>query len=361
MDDLARAEASAAQAGAAQRALAEGRRPDLDYIRAAAILGVVLYHVGVPGFSAGYVGVDLFFVLSGYLITGLVAEGHYASMGAFYAARVRRLVPAMAVMIVAVVALFLSAGFGSNHGALLTSAAASLLFVNNIRLAALHGLYAGPELAQDPFTHLWTLGVEGQFYLVWPALLFSLPSRREVLAVLGAVAGAASLALCLAAVARDQPLAFFSFPTRAWELMAGAVVALAPVLRSRPVRHAAIAAGCLLAGAAFAFAGPADAYPGATALMPAAGAALILLGLRDATPAPARGPVLSAAAAVGRVSYGWYLWHWPLLVALQRFDPTARWWARLAAEAVALGLAAASYRLLEQRITAGRRRDRAVG
>jgi peptidoglycan/LPS O-acetylase OafA/YrhL len=188
--------------------------------------------------------------------------------------------------------------------------------------------------------------------------LFSLPGRRGLLAGVAAAVGAASLALCLAAVTRDQPLAFFSFPTRAWELMAGAAIALAPV-RLRPVRQAAIALGCLLTAAAFAFAGPSDAYPGATALMPAGGAALILLGLRDTASEPARGPMLSAAAWVGRVSYGWYLWHWPLLVALQRLDPVAGWWARLAAEIVALGLAAASYHLLEQRITAGRRRDRA--
>lgn len=358
MDGLPNAKVPGVRGRALKLRAPTGRRPDLDYIRAAAVLAVVLFHLDAPGFARGFVGVDIFFVLSGYLITELVAAGHYASIGDFYAARLWRLGPALAVVVLSTLVVFLGAGLAADRGALLASGAASLLFLGNIRLAAAHGLYAGQELARDPFTHLWTLGVEAQFYLTWPALLFALRGRRGVLAILATAIAAASFGLCQVVAAHDQPLAFFSFPSRAWEFMAGAIVALAPKLERRTIRRIAVAAGCGVSLAALALVGPVDAYPGVSALLPTCGAALILLGLRSNAVSAAAHLFPSAVAAFGRLSYDWYLWHWPLLVVLQRFDPTAGWPARVTAEAVALALAGASHRFLGHPIAIGRRRDR---
>jgi peptidoglycan/LPS O-acetylase OafA/YrhL len=350
-----------------------GYRPDIEGLRAVAVLAVVLFHADIPGVGGGFVGVDVFFVISGFLITGLLwremSTAGTVRLRRFYGARARRLLPASATvgvvtMVGAVVLLPVLRARG-----IVGDGIASALYVSNYRFILEGVNYLGAVAPPSPFQHYWSLGVEEQFYLVWPALIIGTAwllrharrrskaaapfSRRPYLVVLSLVA-AVSFAMSLILTRVLPPVAFFSLPTRAWQLALGGLVSLtAGQWRRLPPLPAAIAgwgglALILLACSQF---GPTTPYPGAAALVPTLGTAL-LIGAGCATPSRGCGRFLAARPmrAIGRVSYSWYLWHWPvLLVALWSLAPVMghALWLALAAILISLGLAVLTLRFIE--------------
>jgi peptidoglycan/LPS O-acetylase OafA/YrhL len=304
---------------------------ELDGLRALAVAAVVLFHLGVAPLAGGFVGVDVFFVISGYLITQLilfrVRDGSF-SLGNFYLRRIRRLLPPL---LVTVLFTFFAAAFvltPQDFRPFARSAVAALVSVSNIVFYAEAGYWdADSEL--KPLLHTWSLGVEEQFYLVWPALLLMLFAWRRRLplgAALGMLAvGGAVVTIAYTSI--DSAAAFFLSPFRVFQFASGAVVPF--LLQSAPGRSAGasplLARGALAGGVALILGSIVrfDAetrYPGWAALLPTLGTALALLGSR----APAAGgPLLLAlrhplATGLGKLSYSLYLVHWPLL-ALYRY------------------------------------------
>lgn len=345
-------------------------RPDIEGLRAVAVLAVVLFHAGVPGFGGGFIGVDVFFVVSGFLITGLLwrelqsgAEGTGTiRMAQFYAGRARRLLPAAALVLVAtsVAATILLPPLQARS--VLADAIASALYVGNYRFAAEGTDYLAAEAAPSPLQHYWSLGVEEQFYLLWPALIVGIAwlltrtgrdnrPAAPYAGVLAVVAGA-SLWVSLAWTQTMPPWAFFSLPTRAWELAAGGLIALTAAhwRTLHPVCAALVGWGGLaLIVATATQLGAATPYPGTAALLPVLGTALVI-GAGCAIPDLGVGRLLSKPVmrGIGRVSYSWYLWHWPvLLLAPAVFGHGLGLAGRLTMMVISLGLAILTLHLVE--------------
>ncbi|EHB49696.1 acyltransferase 3 [Mycolicibacterium rhodesiae JS60] len=312
-------------------------RPDIEGLRAIAVTAVVLFHAAVPGIPGGYVGVDVFFVISGFLITGLlwreVSGTGTVRLRKFYGARARRLLPASATVgvVTMIASVLLLAPL--RVPTVLYDGIASALYVGNYWFVLDNINYFSDLLTPSPFLHYWSLGVEEQFYLVWAPLLLGTAwvirrfrrnkaraiasSRRPYLLVLGLVT-VVSFALSLVITFVVPALAFFSLPTRAWQLAIGGLVALTAIHWQRlSSRTAAIAGWAGLAMILFAcvWFTSATPFPGTAALLPTLGAVLII-GAGCATPSQGCGQFLSTSPmrGVGRISYSWYLWHWPVLV-----------------------------------------------
>ena len=298
-------------------------RPDIEGLRAVAVLLVVVSHVfGAP--AGGYVGVDVFFVVSGFLITGLLLREHAGTgrirLRDFYARRARRLLPA-AVLVLAVtnLAAYLLLA-GDRAGQALRDSLWSLGFLANVRFAAVGTDYFDATLPASPVQHYWSLAVEEQFYLVWPCLLLvalALSRRRGPLAVL-LVLTTGSLAWSVLSTASDATAAYFSTAARGWELGVGALVAVAAHRGWLPHRpRFGLAFGWLglygIGLAAFTL-DDRTPFPGSAALLPVLATALVLVG--GEAGAADRNPVLvnPVSRYLGRVSYSLYLWHWPVLV-----------------------------------------------
>jgi peptidoglycan/LPS O-acetylase OafA/YrhL len=354
-------------------------RPDIQGLRALAIVTVVLFHAGVPGISGGFVGVDIFFVISGFLITGLLwreaAHSGTVRLAAFYGARARRLLPAgCTVLVVTAIASAVLLPALEVRGAL-DDAIASALYVGNYRFAVEGADYLAAGTPPSPFQHYWSLGVEEQFYLLWPALIIGCawlirrqrPAGSQSVApfviVLTFVA-VTSYALSLSWTHTSPPWAFFSLPSRAWELAVGGLTAFAATTWRRvPAPAAVITSGVgmtlILLGCTLL--GPTTAYPGTAALLPVLGTALIIgSGCATTTEGVNRWLSLSHVQAIGRVSYSWYLWHWPVLIlAPSVLGHPLGLGARLAAAALSAGLAALTLVLIEKpsRFAVGLRRS----
>ncbi|MBX9980530.1 acyltransferase family protein [Mycobacterium gordonae] len=339
-------------------------RPDIEGLRAVAVIAVVLYHAGIPGIAGGYIGVDVFFVISGFLITGLllreVRATETVALGRFYAARARRLLPAAATVgiVTAVVAAVVLPPLQARR--VFADGIASMLYVGNYRFAAQNTDYMVADLPPSPFQHYWSLGVEEQFYLVWPALIIGTAwlarriatARTLPYAVVVTVVGAASLAAAVIWTRTSPPWAFFSLPTRAWELAAGGLVALTINQWKRlPLLPAAVAGwgGLTLILLTCTQLGPHTPYPGTSALLPVLGTALVI-GAGCVTGGMGVGRLLCPPVmrAIGRVSYSWYLWHWPVLLLLPPLlgDPGGLP-GRLAATTVSAGLAVITMHAVE--------------
>jgi peptidoglycan/LPS O-acetylase OafA/YrhL len=349
------------------------------------VLAVVLFHAGVPGISGGFIGVDVFFVVSGFLITGiLVREATRTgtvTLPRFYAARARRLLPAAGTVLVATAVASTILLPPLQARSVLGDAIASALYVGNCRFAIQGTDYLAADAPPSPFQHYWSLGVEEQFYLLWPALIIgtALLVRRgsrsgdseasgsftPYLAVLALVA-ATSFVISLHWTHTLPPWAFFSLPSRAWELAVGGLVALsAPAWRRLPAMTAAVAGwgGLVVIVVTCTQLGAKTPYPGTAALLPVLGTALII-GAGCATPVIGVGKVLSISSmrAIGRLSYSWYLWHWPvLLLAPPLVGHSLGLLGRLTAAAVSAGLAALTLRYIENpgRFAASLRRSAA--
>jgi peptidoglycan/LPS O-acetylase OafA/YrhL len=294
-------------------------RRDIDGLRAIAVIAVVLFHFGVPGFTGGFVGVDVFFVISGYLITSIIWNQRQAgrfSFVDFWARRARRILPALFVMIAAVLAVgwFLMAP--KDYEELGRSVRYQVMFVSNILFMRQDGYF---DVASDlkPLLHTWSLAVEEQFYIVFPLLLTLLSSRLKHwrLALFGVLL--LSFGLSVWAVAHHPEKAFFLLPMRAWELLAGAMLAVAPRSHWRLTTTGAQVVSLfgfgLILLAVFAY-DKSTPFPGAAALLPTLGVVTLIWanGHRQTLV----GGLLASRVLVGLglISYSWYLWHWPVFV-----------------------------------------------
>jgi peptidoglycan/LPS O-acetylase OafA/YrhL len=298
----------------------KGYRSDIDGLRAVAVLSVVMFHAGFPGAPGGFVGVDVFFVISGYLITGILIsdlnKSEY-SVVVFYERRIRRIVPALfLVMVFCSLAAYLI--YTPLHlKDFSKSLVATTLFTSNVLFWEQSGYF---DLAADvkPLLHTWSLSVEEQFYVVYPVLLWALwkGARVWLVPILWLLA-ISSFALSVAGVHYAPSAAFYMGPTRAWELLLGALVAVRAIRLPAVVwvREVAASGGLILIAFAVCWITQSDPFPGFSAIYPCAGAALIVLAGCDNYKCFCT-QVLSVRplALIGLFSYSLYLWHWPLLV-----------------------------------------------
>ena len=337
-------------------------RPDIEGLRAVAVVVVVLFHARIAAFAGGFVGVDVFFVLSGFLITRLllreVATTGTISLRHFWARRARRLLPASCVVVVVTVLASQVLLSPIAQRPLATDAIAASGFVLNFVFASRLGDYFASQLGRtpSPLLHFWSLAVEEQFYLFWPLALLGLRRRprryRRLVTVMMITVAIVSFWACTWMTRTYPTGAFYLLPARMWELAVGGLVAVGGAawrLVSPAAR--AVAAWVGVAGVATAvvtFDGS-IAFPGTAALLPVLGTALIVVsGGSDAAPfAPLvvlRHPALQW---IGRRSYAIYLWHWPALVLAEAKWGPLSLGQRFVAIGVALVLAAASLRLVE--------------
>ncbi len=322
----------------AVRRLTPGYRPDIEGLRGLAVALVVAYHATPKRFHGGFIGVDVFFVISGYLITGLllreIEEKGRLSFAGFYARRARRLLPASALVLLCTIlacSLFLSPLQQFRLG---DSGTYTALYISNFWFLHQSTDYFAPAIATNPFLHTWSLAVEEQFYLVWPAIVLlgmrGLRSRRGLLAVMVFIT-LASLAVSVWFSTRLAPVAFFSPFARAWEFSIGGVALLLAPFESK-VPRAIRALGSWLGLAAIVIAAvllkDQVGWRGWHALLPVLGTAAILNG---------RVPHISSSWVLelpfmqwtGRVSYVWYLWHWPALAIVEGMNEFATFSQRL--------------------------------
>ncbi|MFG1402265.1 acyltransferase family protein [Xanthobacter sediminis] len=329
-------------------------RPDIDGLRAVAVGSVVLFHAGFWPLRGGFVGVDVFFVISGFLITSVLLRDMEAgrfSLITFCDHRIRRIFPALVVVLVAVsaaAALVLSPRALRQFA---ESVPPSILFVANFHFEDVLD-YFGPRAEEAPLLHLWSLALEEQFYILFPLALLAavrLAGLRWSAALFAGIA-AASLAYAVHALKTEPMAAFFLLPSRAWELLAGAVLALAPWRRPSP----AVAEGLGWAGLLCILV-PVFAYdrhtpfPGLAALPPVLGtAALIFAGGHHPQGFVTRLLSLRTPVYVGRISYSLYLWHWPLLVLAGAYLGRALGgWEAAGIVALSVALSALSLRFVE--------------
>ncbi|MDY7090150.1 MAG: acyltransferase [Actinomycetota bacterium] len=323
-------------------------RPDIEGLRAVAVVLVVLFHAGVPGLAGGFIGVDVFFVISGFLITSLMLRevrrtGRLSLVG-FYARRARRILPAAALVLVTTL-LAGYHGLGFLRGDEISEDVIwSALFAGNLRFAAQGTDYLAAQDAVSPVQHFWSLAVEEQFYVVWPAAIVLLIwlGFRWAIGYWLAAGVAASLAF---SIWQTGTWSYFSPLTRAWELGAGCLLALVATRLDRiPRRLATALAGIglsLIVIAALTF-DETTPFPGYAATLPVVATVLVLAGRGDSV--LGRPPLVW----LGRLSYSFYLWHWPVLViAEQAYGETLPATTRALLVLGSLGLAVVTYFAVE--------------
>ncbi|WP_027682683.1 acyltransferase family protein [Rhizobium leguminosarum] len=292
-------------------------RPDINALRAVAVASVVLFHFGVPGFKGGFVGVDVFFVISGFLMTAIItrrlSSGRF-NLIEFYLDRGRRIVPALAVMIMTILVLGWQALPTLEFRQLATEAKLALLFLSNELFLSQAG-YFDKESTSKWLLHTWSLSVEWQFYVLYPLILWgawSVTPRRGMITAVVATIFALSVGWLLLPHANSS-LAFYSLTTRAWEMATGGLVCLFSH-RFRPSRSAQIA-GIVLVSLSVVIIKDGLAWPGLATFFPVLGAALVIAA-GDNRSLPR---ALACASPIGAASYSIYLWHWPITVGLHYF------------------------------------------
>jgi peptidoglycan/LPS O-acetylase OafA/YrhL len=293
-------------------------RKDIDGLRAVAVWLVVCFHYFSDYWPGGFVGVDIFFVISGFLITGIVVrelEAEKFSLLTFYVRRVRRIFPALIVVLCATLTLGWLWMLPSAYEALSADVFASAAFAANIALWLKSG-YFDVESAKKPLLHLWSLGIEEQFYLFWPLLLMAAQRLRLNLLAVALGIAALSFGLNVAMIGKDPVATFYLPVTRAWELLAGGALAMSwnRISQGELASNMRAAAGAILIAVSVLVLNEASAFPGWWALLPVVGSALML----SAPGAWGCRHILSSRIFVwfGQISYPLYLWHWPLLVFL---------------------------------------------
>lgn len=329
-------------------------RPDIDGLRAIAVVPVLLYHAGVNLFSGGFVGVDVFFVISGYLITRLIwreiQQGRF-SIVKFYERRARRILPAlfvvMALSTFAAYRLFMNDDLRDFSSSLAATAA----FLANFHFLESINYFAAPAEVK-PLLHTWSLAIEEQFYIVFPLILLGLwrfNQGRIVHVLMGVFL--LSFVVSTWMVGRDPNAAFYLPQSRAWELLLGCLLALGvlPTIRNEHVSAGISAAGlALILLAVFAF-DQSTPFPGLAALLPCLGAAAIIWSAEERSNLVARLLSMRVFVGIGLISYSLYLWHWPLIVFAKYYlvRPLLAW-ESLAVVIVSFLLAWLSWRYVEQ-------------
>ncbi|MEP6716801.1 MAG: acyltransferase family protein [Terriglobia bacterium] len=346
----------------------------MDGLRGVAILGVVANHAGIPLLSGGFTGVDIFFVISGFLITRLLLrEAQMAgtiSIGNFYARRVRRLLPALATVVSATLLLgflFLPP-FGEKLELAKSAGAAAVFLANHYFLAATAG-YFNRQSEFFPLLHLWSLAVEEQFYLLWPLLLLLVVKRTARVRILIGVVLTGSFFVSAWLLGTSPSAAFFLLPSRAWELGVGCLLATMPATMPPTMsprtgafvgRAAGVFGAALLAVSFLAF-NRATPFPGPAAAVPVMGAALLIYaGMAAPLNVVSRTLASKPLVKIGLLSYSWYLWHWPLLsIVRNRQLSESNVWINCGIVLSALLCAAVTVRFIENPIR--HHRGRKVG
>jgi peptidoglycan/LPS O-acetylase OafA/YrhL len=344
-------------------------RPDIQALRALAVALVVLYHADIPGVHGGFFGVDVFFVVSGFVITNVLlrerASRGTTSIPGFYARRVRRILPAATVVLIATVFAtyhwlsFISGAINANDAKFVA------VFIGNFRFASLGTHYFTANQPPSTLQQFWSLAVEEQFYLVWPVLflLLTLPWKAfspvtRLVTALSLVIGV-SLAWCIIETRQNEVLAFFSPLTRAWELALGAILAvLGPHLRGRSSRWGLVLAssGLVVVLLCTWFYSSSTLWPGAAVILPVVATGMIIAGgsLRGAERA---GRLIRFAPIqwLGNISYSLYLVHWPIIaIATQYAIAPLPLHSEIELVALSVALAAALYYAIENPIRRSR-------
>ncbi len=347
-------------------------RGDIEGLRAIAVLLVLVYHVGATFISGGFIGVDVFFVISGFLITSHLLKEIEATgtvrLVNFYARRARRLLPAATVVLLFTAAVGFLVLPRVHLANMASDVAAAAVYIVNWALAWRSVDYLAESAAVSPVQHYWSLSVEEQFYLVWPLLMLivlALASRRHArfaITVAVLLLSAGSLVWSVHYTAVNPQMAFFVTTTRVWELGAGALLALGlPWLRLLPrlVSEGAAAVGLVAVAVAAFVIDASTPWPGAAAALPVTGTALVLLA-GCAHPDTAVGRALGARPMrwVGGLSYSIYLWHWPLIIYAQHLWPDLPFAGTAAIGLLSIPLAWLSRRFVEDPIRFGARINR---
>jgi peptidoglycan/LPS O-acetylase OafA/YrhL len=339
-------------------------RTDIDGIRGTAAIMVMGFHAHVPGFEGAYIGLDLFFVVSGYVITGLLFKELTTtgriSWPAFYARRARRLIPAKATMLVSILVLsyFFMLPTGGQQGTAKSAAAASMFVSNFYFWKDTTTDYFGHEPGTGVLLHTWSLSVEEQFYLAVPLVILGavLLSRLTRVAVRGTLLlfttalCVASLVAAIVLAADHHDFAYYLPMTRAFEFLLGvglALVAPKVPLKKWVAQVVGVAGGLVLLGV-LVWPMPVDIYPSYWALLPCFGTAAMVWAGCDRSTAITKFLSFRLFAWLGLISYGWYLWHWPLLVMGESVNlAPPPLWVRIGLVLLALLIAWLSYRYIE--------------
>ncbi|MGK3115782.1 acyltransferase family protein [Candidatus Pantoea formicae] len=324
-------------------------RADIDGLRAVAILLVVLFHSGVTSLQGGFIGVDLFFVISGFLIGGIIskeiAEKRF-SFYQFYLRRIRRIAPALFFMMAILLALGFILLSPLEFSQLAKYSVAVFISVPNMLLLK-SGDYFSTDSDLNPLLMTWSLGIEEQFYIVLPFILLLAVRLRQSMVSVVLTISLISFAACIWLTSVDSTQAFYLLPTRAWELGAGVLLAL---WRPQPVTGRAASLmnllGWLLILASSVLISSDDRFPGWVAIIPVLAGCLMIGARSELNQLLLENPLMRF---IGKISYSWYLWHWPLL-SLARIcsDNPLTVWQGLMISTLALGIAWISWRFVEQ-------------
>jgi peptidoglycan/LPS O-acetylase OafA/YrhL len=328
-------------------------RPDIDGLRAIAVLAVLLFHLDIPRFSGGFVGVDIFFVISGFLIAALIARELAAdrfSLAAFFERRIRRIFPALFAVVIAVTIVGSQLFLPTDFKRLGTSIVATTLFGSNLYFSQQSG-YFGSNAAEVPLLHTWSLAVEEQYYIVFPLILaaiYRFRGARYTAPLLLMIAGSFVISVWMV---RSMPTAAFYLPmSRAWEFLAGAVLGIGaiPAFGTMRQRSFAAVAGLLLIGWPIVTFSQATSFPGLNAVLPVAGS-MLLLHAGDRQTFVASLLATAIPRQIGKISYSLYLWHWPIIV-FWKYRTDTQWqpWEYAVVTLASFGSAALSWRFIEQ-------------
>ncbi|MBC2667351.1 acyltransferase [Novosphingobium flavum] len=331
-----------------QHGVGTSYRPDIDGLRAVAVTAVVLFHAGVPFFSSGFFGVDIFFVISGYLLGHIIWRDTQAgrfSLTDFYARRARRILPALAVVLVFILVAGAFTLSSSEYERVGVSSSYASLAISNIRFWRVIN-YFTPDAGLDPLLMTWSLGVEEQYYVLFPLALMILSKSRSKAIVFVLVIAVISLTAGLVATHRYPAAAFYLLPFRAWELLAGAALAIKQdVFRLRAsgfVANALGAGALVILALSLTMFSESDPLPGWRAIWPVAGTVAAIAARTSQVNTRFLGS--KPLTWIGLRSYSWYLWHWPLLAFLRICTPQepSAW---MIAATVVISLTAAHFSL----------------
>jgi len=305
-----------------------GYRPDIDGLRAVAIIPIILFHAGYEWIAGGFVGVDIFFVISGYLISSIIQDEilhHKFSFLTFYERRIRRIVPALLVVILATAYVGYFILLPDELTGLAKSSLAAIVFVPNIYFWLTSSTYFGLDIVTTPLLHTWSLGIEEQFYLVFPAFLYLLFSRfrRSTAAMVIVICLSLSFItnVLLIEIAANSKFAFYMLPARAWELLTGVVISLGilPAIRGSLIANIISLLGAAMILFSMLSLNEQSVFPGFNAVYPVLGTVLIIYSGTHRKTALSRLLAHRLLIGIGLISYSLYLWHWPVTVYVNMY------------------------------------------